>query len=79
VAPLRVGLVGLGQIATLHVAAYEALAETRIVAICDADPERLRFWSDRLPGVAQFTDFDRFLDQELDIVEVLTPIRHTRI
>ena len=45
--PLRLGVVGLGQIAELMLPPYLDHAEVDVVAVCDRDPARNRF--DPLP------------------------------
>lgn len=70
---LRVGLVGLGRIADLHIAGYLESPGAEIVALCDSDVPTVERRRASLPGAAGFTDFDAFLDVGLGLVEVLTP------
>lgn len=72
-APLRVGVVGLGRIADLHVAGYRDHPDARIVALCDVDGSALERRLAECPGAAGLTSFEDFLGVGLDLVEILTP------
>ena len=71
-APLRIGLVGLGEIALrAHLPALEREPRVALVAVADSDPQRL---AAAPPGVRTTTDTARVLtDPELDAVIVATP------
>ena len=71
--PLRVGLIGLGRVATLHLRGYEGDPDARIVALCDAAPERREQFAGRVPGARLCSTLEEFLDCRLDLVEILTP------
>ncbi|WP_179380568.1 Gfo/Idh/MocA family protein [Jannaschia marina] len=63
-APLRVGLLGAGYFARFHAEAWTRMAETDLVATCDADPEK----------DATYTTLDAMLAAEtLDILDIATP------
>ena len=42
--PLRVGIIGLGNIAKLHVGGWSESPHAEIVAGCDVDVEKFGFW-----------------------------------
>jgi len=71
---VRVGIVGVGNIATLNVPGYLAHEQCDVVALCDPRPDvlqrRAREWGvDRTYG-----DLDALLtDPEIDAVEILGP------
>lgn len=71
---LRVGLIGLGRIADLHILGYRDNARAEVAAVCDADAataeRRAREW-----GVGRwFADYQQLLaDPAIDAVEILTP------
>ncbi|MBN2056122.1 Gfo/Idh/MocA family oxidoreductase [bacterium] len=72
--PLRVGLVGVGDITSLHFEAYRHTDRAGIVAICDVDRDllerRRREWN--IEWVT--TDYRMLLDDpSIDIIEVNTP------
>lgn len=72
--PIRLGVVGLGQIAELMLPPYLAHADVEIVALCDADQSRLERWAPLVPGAETTTDLDAFLARtDLDVVDVLVP------
>lgn len=67
---LKVGLVGVGGISGAHIPAWEAMAETELVALCDIRPERMA----QYPGKRHYTDFRRMLEcEELDILDICLP------
>jgi predicted dehydrogenase len=70
---LRVGLIGLGRVAELHLRGYLEDASVEVAALCDRSPERRAAFADRVPGARLCADLQSFLDCRLDLVEVLTP------
>jgi predicted dehydrogenase len=74
VAPLRIGIVGVGNIATLNVPGYLAHDDCEVVALCDPRQDVLdrrgREWSvERC-----YTSIDDLLaDDSVDAVEILSP------
>ena len=71
--PLRVAVVGLGQIAELVIPAYAAQADVEIVGLCDPNEDRLARWARDVPGALPTTDLDMMLKTGPDLVEVLVP------
>jgi predicted dehydrogenase len=71
-----IGIIGCGRISDLHVRGYAANPRARIVAVCDADPERAARKAAEW-GVARWTsDFrDLLVDPEVDAVDIITPQR----
>lgn len=70
---LRVGIIGLGHIGRVHLAALRKLSGFRVSAICDQDP-RL---ADLAPeGTPFFNDPAAFFSCSLDVIVVATP-NHT--
>lgn len=69
----NVGMVGLGHVATHHVAALAHSKQFRLIAGCDTDEARLRLLE---PNVQTFTELDAMLAlAELDVVIVASPNR----
>ena len=73
---LGVGVIGTGRISDLHAIEYRRNPHTRIVALCDRDPElaagRRRAWG--VPGALITTDYHELLALEaVDLVEILLP------
>ncbi|HVU74208.1 MAG TPA: Gfo/Idh/MocA family oxidoreductase [Mycobacteriales bacterium] len=71
--PVRVGVLGVGQVFELTSRAYDDCPDAELVALCDTDPERLAERGRRWPDAALYTDLDAFLAHDLDLVEVLLP------
>ena len=75
---VRLGLIGVGRIATLaHLPAVDTLARRgwriRVDAVCDADPARLAAAAERCPGAATFTDAHELIRQaEVDALVIMT-------
>lgn len=83
---VRVGVVGLGMMGVTHLQAYREVADAEVVAICDADQERLngelRVWSNvensevalNLGDVRRYSDVNELLQQDdIDAIDVCLP------
>jgi predicted dehydrogenase len=71
---VRLGVLGAGNIADVHVAGYLTHPRCEIVAVCDVGPGVAEAAASRWGVTRSYTDLDRFLaDPDLDAVEVLTP------
>ncbi|MBX9623569.1 MAG: DegT/DnrJ/EryC1/StrS family aminotransferase [Gemmataceae bacterium] len=79
--PLRVAVVGAGEIAPDHVAGYEAGPAARVVAVSDLRPAALAKALDRWPSVRAYRDYARMLrEAKPDLVSVCTwPQSHAEI
>lgn len=71
--PIRLAVVGLGQISELMLPAYAANADVEVVGLCDRNPERVRRWADAFPTAVAATDLDEVLATQPDVVDVLVP------
>lgn len=72
---IRIGLVGVGAVAEVHVEAYRALPEVDVVACCDLDAARLDAFS-RQHGIASYSNLTEMLDRaDIAVACVLTPAR----
>ncbi len=72
--PIRVAVVGCGQIADLHIAEIQKIAGAQLVAVCDANEIMAEQAAVRF-GVPKFyTDFERLLKEQLPaVVHITTP------
>lgn len=73
---IRVGLIGCGRIADLHVLGYQGRDDAQIVALCDLDRDYLhRRRSDwDLADAELFSDYRKLCESGLvDMVEILVP------
>ncbi len=73
---IRVGFIGAGRISDLHALEYLRNPHTRIVAVCDRDPElaaaRARAWGLDRPAIC--SDYRELLAlPAVDLVEILLP------
>lgn len=73
---IRVGIVGCGRIADLHVVGYRGRVDAKIVALCDLDlahlEDRKARWG--LANAKLFTNHQAMFDSGLvDMVEILVP------
>ena len=67
---LKVGIVGTGGISRAHIPAWNAMAETELVALCDIRPEQM----EEFPDQRHYTSFDEMLEkEELDILDICLP------
>jgi predicted dehydrogenase len=72
--PLRVGLIGLGNVALAHLEGYRGLDQIQVVAGADVREERARSMADRY-GFTPHTDYRAMLARErLDLVCVLSTV-----
>jgi UDP-N-acetyl-2-amino-2-deoxyglucuronate dehydrogenase len=70
---VRVGIVGCGKVARLHVAALAALPQAELAAVCDVDPARGAGLA-ALCGARDFTDVRRMIEAAaVEAVIVCTP------
>ena len=71
---LRVGIVGSGWAGETHLKAYQQLADVEVVAVADAQAERLAQIKDTYAIPHTYTDYhDLIARDDLDIVSVATP------
>jgi predicted dehydrogenase len=71
--PIRLAIVGLGQISELVIPPYLADAAFTIVGLCDARQHRLDRWSADVPEAVATTVLDELLEVDADVVDVLVP------
>jgi predicted dehydrogenase len=71
--PLRLGVVGLGQISELVLPAYAARPDVEVVGICDLSPARRERWAPWFPAAVASNEVNAVLAQAPDVVDVLVP------
>jgi predicted dehydrogenase len=72
--PLRVAIVGCGQIADAHLQEINKMSGARVVAVCDREADLAYQAAARFDVAKQFVDVDRMLaDVRPDVVHVTTP------
>ena len=71
--PVRIAVVGLGQIAELCLPPYLSRDDVDVVGLCDRDPARIARWQSAFPDATTSSDLDEFLSIDADVVDVLVP------
>ena len=71
--PVRLGVVGLGQISELVLPSYLDRDDVTVAGLCDANEERIVRWSRDFPDAHTTTSLDDLLRLDLDVVDVLVP------
>jgi UDP-N-acetyl-2-amino-2-deoxyglucuronate dehydrogenase len=70
---MRIALVGCGKVASIHAAALRGIADSELVAVCDAQPERAAAFAAQHGG-RPFSDIATLLrDTRPDAVLIATP------
>jgi len=70
---LKIGIIGAGNIAEVHMDAYRKNSNVELYAICDANAARLQAMGDKYDIQRRFTDYrDLLALEEIDAVSVCT-------
>ena len=72
---VKVGLVGLGGVAGIHICAYDRIKNAKIVAVADALGESAKSYQlAKARGAKLYTDFKKMLEsEELDAIDICAP------
>ena len=71
---VRIGLIGVGNIAQRHALAYMHAANAEIHAVCDVNHERVEQRAEEWGAAKAYTDYhDLLADADVDAVEIITP------
>ena len=85
---VKVGLVGLGMMGTMHFKAYQDMEGAQLVAVCEARAERFESGSGGVEGniasdeakqidftgIQTYTDFDKFVaEADVDMIDICVP------
>jgi predicted dehydrogenase len=72
---LRIGMVGCGGIAAVHMAGFALIPDrVSIAAVCDVDDAQVRAAAERAGGATIYTDFNRLIeDPSVDAVDICLP------
>lgn len=78
--PLRVGLIGLGEVSLMHEAGYSDDPRVKITAVCDIDESLAKSRAEPY-NAKYYTDYrDLLKDKDVDVVDVMVPHRmHYRV
>ncbi len=72
-AKLKVAVIGVGHLGSIHAKIYKGLADCQLSAVCDTDPGRLSEVSQQLQ-VAAFSDY-REIFNKVDAVSIAAPTK----
>lgn len=67
---LKVGIIGMGAIGTVHADAYQATGAAEITAACDVDEEKLTRQCDRFSVPKRCAKYQQLLETDVDAVSV---------
>ncbi|MBC8097826.1 MAG: Gfo/Idh/MocA family oxidoreductase, partial [Armatimonadetes bacterium] len=71
---LKVGVIGVGGIAGVHMAGWKTSPHTEVVAGCDVNLEALQTWGKRHDVAMLTTHVDALInDPDIDIIDICTP------
>jgi predicted dehydrogenase len=71
---MKVGLIGCGRVAHIHMAAYKAMNKVNVVAVSDADVNRAKAFAEPYKIDKVFSNYkDLFEVKDLGFVDVCTP------
>lgn len=71
--PLRVGIVGCGNIADTHYRAYRGIPGVEVIGVCDVDAARARAFADERGIAGAHGSVTELLDSSPDAISVCTP------
>jgi len=72
---VKVGIIGCGGIAPLHIKVYQRLKDVEVVGLCDLNEERAKNLASRFQIKKIFRDYWDMLEKEdLDLVDICTPV-----
>jgi len=76
---IRVGVIGLGRLGSIHAKIYSTLEAAELAGVCDIDENAARLSAETLK-TSWHTDYSELLNNRLDAVSIVTPtIFHYKI
>ncbi len=71
---VNIAVIGVGNIADTHLAAYNSNPDVRVVALCDINPDRLAYMGEKWKVAKLYTDMNEMFKDvpEIDAVSVCT-------
>ena len=71
---VRIGVIGVGSIGTVHTKAYAKVPDAEVVAMCDILPDRLKAKAAEFGISKTYADYKKLLaDKQIDAVSVCVP------
>ena len=72
---MRVGIIGCGGIAPIHIQAYRSLKNVNVVGLCDLNLEKAKNLASKFRIQKTFDNYwDMLEKEELDLVDICTPV-----
>ncbi len=72
---MKIGIIGCGGIAPLHLRAYQKLKDVKVVGLCDLNLEKARNLAAQFKIEKTFRGYwEMFEKEELDLVDICTPV-----
>jgi predicted dehydrogenase len=78
---MKVGLIGCGGVANLHMRVYKSMKNVDVVGVCDLNVDRAKALASKFGVPKAFADYnDLFETKDLNFVDICTPVStHARI
>lgn len=77
---MKVGIIGCGGIAPMHLGAYKRLKNVEVVGLCDLRLERAKKLAAKFGVENTYSDYSEMLKKGLDLVDICTPVTtHAKI
>jgi predicted dehydrogenase len=78
---MKVGIIGCGGIAPLHIQVYKNIGDVELASLCDLNLERAKNLASRFGIQKTYKDYEEMFEKErLDLVDICTPVStHARI
>ena len=71
---VKIGIIGVGTIGSVHADAYAKVADAEVVAICDINPETLKAKSERHGVALTYADYHELLaNPDIEAVSICVP------
>src|SRR5690349_19466899 len=75
--PVNMGVIGCGYWGPNLVRNFRSLADCRVKAICDINPQRLKHLKALYPEIQGMLEWEQIVNlPDLDAVAIATPVRH---
>jgi predicted dehydrogenase len=77
---MKVGIIGCGGIAPLHLKAFKSFRDVEVVGLCDLNLERAKKLAAKFKIEKTFADYWDLFKNDLDLVDICTPVStHAKI
>ncbi len=71
---LKVGIIGAGGISqAAHIPNFQKMEEVEVFGLCDINKEKLNFVADKFKIPQKFTEWEKLIEQDIDIIVISSP------